>query len=46
MEALKELRAMTSKPLILKGILSVEGAKKALEAGAAAIIESNHGGRV
>lgn len=45
-EALKELRAMTSKPLILKGILSVEGAKKALEAGADAIIVSNHGGRV
>lgn len=45
-EALKELRTMTKKPLILKGILSVNGALKALEAGADAIIVSNHGGRV
>lgn len=33
-------------PLLLKGIMTVEGAKKALEAGAAGIVVSNHGGRV
>lgn len=33
-------------PFILKGILSVKGALKALEAGADGIIVSNHGGRV
>lgn len=32
-------------PLILKGILSVEDAKRAVEVGADAIIVSNHGGR-
>ena len=34
------------KPFILKGIMTVAGAKKALEAGASAIVVSNHGGRV
>ena len=33
-------------PFILKGILSVAGARKALAAGADGIIVSNHGGRV
>lgn len=33
-------------PFILKGVMSAEGAKKALEAGAAGIVVSNHGGRV
>lgn len=33
-------------PFIVKGIMSVKGAKKALEAGASAIVVSNHGGRV
>lgn len=33
-------------PFIVKGILSVKGALKAKEAGAAAIVVSNHGGRV
>ena len=33
-------------PFIIKGIMSVEGAKKAVEAGAAGIVVSNHGGRV
>ena len=34
------------KPFILKGIMTVSGAKKALEAGASGIVVSNHGGRV
>lgn len=43
---LKEIKSMCDKPLILKGVLSVKGALKALEAGADGIIVSNHGGRV
>ncbi len=33
-------------PFIVKGIMTVQGALKAKEAGAAAIVVSNHGGRV
>lgn len=33
-------------PFIVKGVMTVRGAKKAQEAGAAAIVVSNHGGRV
>lgn len=33
-------------PFIVKGVISVKGALKAKEAGAAAIVVSNHGGRV
>ena len=43
---LKEIAAMAEKPFILKGIMTVNGAKKALEAGASGIGVSNHGGRV
>ena len=35
-----------SKPFIAKGIMTVKGALKAKEAGAAGIVVSNHGGRV
>ncbi len=45
-EELKELVAATHLPIILKGIMTVEGAKKALEAGVYGIVVSNHGGRV
>ena len=34
------------RPFIVKGIMTVRGAKKAYEAGASAIVVSNHGGRV
>ena len=34
------------KPFIVKGIMTVRGAEKAREAGASAIVVSNHGGRV
>ncbi|MDU8943526.1 alpha-hydroxy acid oxidase [Ovoidimarina sediminis] len=44
-ERVKELRRMWDGPVILKGILDVEDAKKALDVGADAIIVSNHGGR-
>ena len=44
---LKEIVAMLEgTPFILKGIMTVRGAEKALEAGASAIVVSNHGGRV
>jgi len=45
-EELKEIAAIAEKPFILKGIMTVKGALKALEAGASAIVVSNHGGRV
>ena len=45
-DELKQVVAWAEKPFILKGIMTVSGAKKALEAGAKAIVVSNHGGRV
>jgi 4-hydroxymandelate oxidase len=39
------LREQTSLPLVLKGILDADDASRAAEAGAAAIVVSNHGGR-
>ncbi|MCC5911908.1 MAG: alpha-hydroxy-acid oxidizing protein [Clostridiaceae bacterium] len=45
-EELKEIISSTDLPVILKGIMTVEGAKKALETGAYGIVVSNHGGRV
>jgi isopentenyl diphosphate isomerase/L-lactate dehydrogenase-like FMN-dependent dehydrogenase len=45
-EQLHELVKSTHLPLILKGIMCVEDALAAREAGAAAIVVSNHGGRV
>ncbi len=45
-EELKQIAAWAEKPFVLKGIMTVGGAKKALEAGASAIVVSNHGGRV
>jgi isopentenyl diphosphate isomerase/L-lactate dehydrogenase-like FMN-dependent dehydrogenase len=43
---LREIAKWAKKPFILKGIMTVEGAKKALRAGAGGIVVSNHGGRV
>lgn len=45
-EELKEIISSTKLPVILKGIMTVEGAKKALKTGAYGIVVSNHGGRV
>ena len=45
-EELREVIAYAGVPFILKGIMTVKGARKALEAGAAGIVVSNHGGRV
>ncbi len=43
--AVKRFRKMWDGPLILKGIMDAEDAKRAVAAGADAIIVSNHGGR-
>lgn len=44
-EDLAMLRAMTRLPLVLKGILAADDAKKALEVGVDGLYVSNHGGR-
>ncbi|KXZ39347.1 FMN-dependent dehydrogenase, includes L-lactate dehydrogenase and type II isopentenyl diphosphate isomerase [Alkalithermobacter thermoalcaliphilus JW-YL-7 = DSM 7308] len=46
LEELKELTSSTNLPFIIKGIMCVEDAVLAVEAGASAIVVSNHGGRV
>lgn len=48
-KTVEELSMIThdaERPFIVKGIMTVKGAKKAYEAGAAGIVVSNHGGRV
>ncbi|MBA1333728.1 MAG: putative glycolate oxidase [Firmicutes bacterium] len=45
-EEIKEIAASTNLPFIIKGIMTVKGAMKAVEAGAYGIVVSNHGGRV
>lgn len=45
-EQLREIIQASGKPFIIKGIMTVKGALDALEAGASAIVVSNHGGRV
>lgn len=44
-ETVAWLRGQTNLPLVLKGILAPGDARRAVEAGAAGIIVSNHGGR-
>ncbi|MFD2420194.1 alpha-hydroxy acid oxidase [Amycolatopsis pigmentata] len=44
-ESVAAVRARTDLPLVLKGILAVEDARRAVEAGADGIVVSNHGGR-
>ena len=43
---MQQVAELAGRPFILKGIMTVNGAKKALEAGASGIVVSNHGGRV
>ena len=45
-EELWEIAQMAGVPFIVKGVMTVRGALKAKEAGASAIVVSNHGGRV
>jgi len=43
---LKEIAKSTKLPFIIKGVMTVEEAEMAIDSGAAAIVVSNHGGRV
>jgi len=43
---LKEIARSTKLPFIIKGIMTIEEAEMAIDSGAAAIVVSNHGGRV
>ena len=45
-EALRQIAKAAEIPFLVKGIMTVEGAQKAREAGAWGIVVSNHGGRV
>lgn len=45
-EEMREIIEYAKMPFIIKGIMTVKGALKAVEAGADAIVVSNHGGRV
>ena len=45
-EELREIIDAAGVPFIIKGVMTVKGALKAKEAGASAIVVSNHGGRV
>ena len=45
-QELREIIEYAGVPFIIKGIMTPAGARKALEAGAAGIVVSNHGGRV
>lgn len=45
-EQLRNLKKEAKVPFIVKGIMTASGARKAIDAGADAIIVSNHGGRV
>lgn len=44
-QRVEEIRAYTTVPLLLKGILTAEDAKMAVERGVNGIVVSNHGGR-
>ncbi|SHI16275.1 alpha-hydroxy-acid oxidizing protein [Clostridium intestinale] len=45
-EELKQIIEACDKPFIVKGIMTAQGALKAKQTGASAIVVSNHGGRV
>ncbi len=45
-EEMKTIIDSTSLPFVIKGIMTVDEAEMAIEVGAAAIVVSNHGGRV
>jgi 4-hydroxymandelate oxidase len=44
-EVLERLREITSLPIVVKGILTVDDARRAVDRGARAVVLSNHGGR-
>ncbi|MDY0383862.1 alpha-hydroxy-acid oxidizing protein [Trichlorobacter sp.] len=46
LKQLREISKSTKLPFIIKGVMTVDEAKKAIDVGAAGIVVSNHGGRV
>lgn len=46
LKQLREIAKSTKLPFIVKGVMTVDEAKMAIDAGAAGIVVSNHGGRV
>ena len=46
LEKLREIISRTKTKFVIKGVMSVEDARLAVQAGASAIVVSNHGGRV
>jgi 4-hydroxymandelate oxidase len=44
-ESVAWLRSLTTLPIVIKGVLTAEDALRAVDAGARAIVVSNHGGR-
>ncbi|PPK68824.1 hydroxymandelate oxidase [Actinokineospora auranticolor] len=44
-DSVAAVRARTNLPVVLKGVLAVEDARRAVQAGADGIVVSNHGGR-
>lgn len=44
-EVLTQLRDVSKLPLVVKGILTAQDARRAVESGARAVVVSNHGGR-
>ena len=46
MKQLQEIAHATKLPFIIKGVMTVDEAQKAVDVGAAGIVVSNHGGRV
>ena len=45
-DEMREIIRYAQMPFVIKGIMTPEGAQKAVDAGAAGIVVSNHGGRV
>ena len=45
-DQLKKIIGKSNIPFIIKGVLTVDDAKNAIESGASAIVVSNHGGRI
>jgi isopentenyl diphosphate isomerase/L-lactate dehydrogenase-like FMN-dependent dehydrogenase len=45
-DTIAEIASSVNMPFILKGVMTADGARKALAAGAKGIVVSNHGGRV
>jgi isopentenyl diphosphate isomerase/L-lactate dehydrogenase-like FMN-dependent dehydrogenase len=44
-DTVRELRAMTEMPIVIKGILTAEDTERCVQAGMSAIVVSNHGAR-